>query len=312
MKSSSIHKVFGLVVFAAAVCAGGDAARAGYSRGGAFKSPGYGARAWGMGGAAVATLDDEGAVYWNPGMMAVVPSNTVGASYIDLVVGATAHQSQLAYVHILKANEPDETGGAMGRHVVGALYTNLRLGIQSGESYDENTFRLAYAYTPDYFISFALAAEAFASRSDVPGFKARGTSVDGAVRLMLTKNVTVGLVVRNAFSRYSYYDGSDFRREREFVLGISARATRYARIEGDVLWAHGDPSRWVVGAESKYLFDVLALRAGFAVITAGESRSLPYFGFGARFRRLSLHYNASFDKETAFADTHRFTVSVSL
>jgi hypothetical protein len=307
-----MQKVFWLIVIAAVACTGGEAAYAGYSKGGAFKSPGYGARAWGMGGAAVATLDDEGAVYWNPGMMAVAPSNTVGASYIDLVVGATAHQSQLAYIHVLKATEPNETGRTVGRHVVGALYTNLRLGVQSGESYDENTLRLAYAYSPDYFISFAIAAEAFASKSEVPGFKARGTSVDGALRVMLTKNVTLGFVVRNAFSRYSYYDGSDFQREREFVLGLSTRATRFARIEGDVVWAHGDASRWIIGAESDYLFDVLALRAGFAVINAGESRSLPYFGFGVRYRRLALHYNASFDDETALADTHRFTVSVSL
>jgi hypothetical protein len=300
------------VAFAAVVFAGWEFAHAGYSKGGAFVSPGYGARAWGMGGAAVATLDDEGSIYWNPGMMAMVPTNSLGASYIDLVAGATAHQSQLAYVHVLKANEADETDNTTARHAAGALYTNLRLGIQSGESYDENTLRLAYAYTPDYFITFAFAAEAFASYSDVPGFKARGTSVDGALRLLLTENVTLAFVVRNAFSRYSYTDGADFKREREFVLGVSTGAARFVRIEGDVVWAHGDPSRWLVGAESDYLFGLLALRAGFAVVKAGESRSLPYFGFGVRYSRLVLHYNANFDKETAFADTHRFTLSISL
>lgn len=317
MKSFDTHNRIRLIVIAAVssavvIFAGWDVALAGYSKGGAFVSPGYGARAWGMGGATVATLDDEGSIYWNPGMMAMVPSHTVGASYIDLVAGATAHQSQLAYVHVLKAIEPDEADRTTGRHAAGVLYTNLRLGIQSGESYDENTLRLAYAYTPDYFISFAFAAEAFASHSDVPGFKARGTSVDGALRVMLTKNMTLGFVVRNAFSRYSYTDGADFKREREFVLGVSTGATRFARIEGDVVWAHGDPSRWLIGAESDYLFGILALRAGFAVIKAGESRSLPYFGFGVRYSRLALHYNANFDKETAFADTHRFTLSVSL
>jgi hypothetical protein len=317
MESRNAHKgirplVIAAGIIAAVVVAGWESAYAGFSKGGAFVSPGYGARAWGMGGAVVATLDDEGSVYWNPGMMALVGANTVGASYIDLVAGATAHQSQLAYVHVLKTNDPDEADRTMARHAAGALYTNLRLGIQSGESYEENTLRVAYAYTPDYFISFAFAAEAFASHSDVSGFNARGTSVDGALRLMLTKNVTLGLVVRNAFSRYSYTDGADFKREREFALGVSTAATQFARIEGDMVWAHGDPSRWLIGAESDYLFGLLALRAGFAVIKAGESRSLPYFGFGVRYSRLTLHYNANFDKETAFADTHRFTLSVSL
>jgi len=315
MKVNHLHKVLNLVavaVFVAILGAGHRDAFAGFSRGGAFKSPGYGARAWGMAGAAVSTIDDEGAVYWNPAMLALVGSSTVGASYIDLVPGASAHQSQLAYVHVIQQTDHDTTVRHVARHVVGALYTNLRLGIHSGESYDENTLRLAYAYTPDYFLSFAIAGDVFASTSEVGGFKSKGTSVDLAFRIMLTENVTVGLVARNAFSRYSYNDGTDYRREREFVLGIASRRISYVTIEGDVVWAHGDASRWVLGAETQYLFNVLALRGGIAAIRTGESRTVPYFGFGARISRLSLHYNASLDNENAFADTHRFTLSVSL
>lgn len=312
MKPINAHKGLWSFVVAAVIVAAGQAAHAGYSKGGAFRSPGYGARAWGMGGAVVATLNDEGAVYWNPGMMAELPANTVGASYINLVPGATAHQSQLAYAHVLQEAEPNETGRRMARHAVGALYTNLRLAVQSGESYDENMLRIAYAYTPDYFITFAFAADVFASRSEIPDFGASGTSVDAAMRVVLTKNVKLGLVVRNAFSRYSYSDGADFKREREFALGVSTAASRYADVEGDVWYAHGGISRLTIGVETDYLFDVLALRAGLAAISSGESRSLPYFGFGVRVSRLALHYNADLDEETAFADTHRFTLSVSL
>jgi len=297
---------------AAMILASHGAAVAGYSEGGAFKVSGYGARAWGMGGAAIVTVDDESAVYWNPGMMALVPSNSVGASYINLVAGATAHQSQLAYVHALQVSKPDEYGKTVARHAVGALYTNVLLGIQGGEDYDENIFRLAYAYTPDYFVSFAIAWDIFASTSTVGGFKSKGTSVDGAVRLMLTENLTVGLVARNAFSRYSYYDGTDFRREREFVLGMATGAVPFVTVEGDVVMAHGGVSRLVAGAETDYLFDVLALRAGISMINTGESRTVPYFGFGARVSRLAVHYNATLDQENAFADTHRFTLSFSL
>jgi hypothetical protein len=300
-----------VIATAAIMVAGHHDALAGYSRGGAFKTPGYGARAWGMAGAAAATVDDEGAVYWNPAMMALAGSKTVGAAYINLVPGATARQSQLAYVHLMRETDYDSDARKVARHAVGALYTNLRLDVE-GESYDENTLRLAYAFTPDYFISFAAAGEVFASRSDVKGFGAKGTSVDLAFRLMLTEHFTVGIVARSAFSRYSYNDGADYQREREFALGIARRSAGYVTVEGDVVWAHGDVSRWVLGAETAYLFDLLALRAGIAAITTGESRGVPYFGFGARFRRLTLHYSAGVDDESAFADTHRFTLSVSL
>lgn len=285
---------------------------AGYSEGGAFKSPAYGARAWGMGGAGVATVSDEGAVYWNPAMLSLLPSNLAGASYINLVAGATARQSQLAYAHVLATSESDEARGTVARHAIGALYTNLMIDIQGGSGYDENTFRVAYAYTPDYFISFGVAGDVFFSTSDVPGFDAIGTSVDGALRLLLFEDLTLGLVVRNAFSRYSYDDGTDYRREREFVIGASTTAISQATIEGDLVFAHGDLSRVILGGETDYLLNRLALRAGFAVISAGESRNLPYLGFGVRVDRFRLHYNANLDDETAFEDTHRFSLSFAI
>jgi hypothetical protein len=314
MKRKHVHRIIWVGVFIAAVCAGrGDAlAGSGYSQGGAFKSPGYGARAWGMGGAAVATVGDESSIYWNPAMMARANSPIVGASYINLVAGTKAQQSQIAYLHVLKKSRPDHKGATMARHALGALYTNLRLGIQSGEGYDENILRLAYSYTPDYFVSFAVAADLLHSSSDVSGYKSKGTSIDLGLRFIVTKHTTLGIVARNAFSRYSYLDGADFRREREFAIGLSVDAIPHVTAEADAVIAHGKPSRWILGAESDYLFDVLALRAGFAVIKAGESRNVPYVGFGVNFNRLTLHYNANLDTENAFADTHRFTLSVEL
>jgi hypothetical protein len=302
-----------LATLAASVMCAAAPSWAGYSKGGAFRTPGYGARAWGMGGAATVTVDDEGAVSWNPAMLSQLRGSAAGASYVNLVAGATARQSQVAYARVLQGSEAGESGAVVARHAVGAMYTNLHLGLSGGDGYDENLLRLAYAYSPDYFVTFAIAGDFFVSTSDVSGFDAGGSSVDFAVRFMLTARVNVGVVARNAFSRYSYEDGVDFSRERAFVFAAGSDAIPYARVEGDVVFEHGDVGRVIGGFETDYLFDVLCLRAGAATIASGETRGVPYFGFGLRGgERLRIDYNANIDDDKAFEDTHRFSLSVAI
>jgi hypothetical protein len=303
---------FGIVTLLAVVAA--SAAHAGYSEGGAFRLPQYGARGWAMGGAAVATVDDESAVSWNPAMLGRLDANRAGASYINLVPGETARQSQIVYAHVLRRAPADGAGRAVARHVVGAMATNLHLELAGGESYDENFVRLAYAFTPDHFVTFAIAGDVFFSSSDVAGFDAVGSSVDFGVRLMLTEHVNVGLVARNAFSRYSYDDGQDYDKARSFTAGVAYNSLPYATIEGDVVFEYGDLARAIAGVETDYIFDLLSLRGGFAHIDTGGSRGVPYLGFGVRALRdrLFIHYNANMDDEKAFEDTHRFTLSVRM
>jgi len=301
------------LTLAASIVVGTGRAEAGYSRGGAFTTPGYGARAWGMGGAATLTVEDEGAVFWNPAMMGRFQArNLVGASYVNLVAGATARQSQLAYGRTLEAGTPGEGRKPFARHAVGALYTNVHFDIQGDVGYDEHTFRLAYAFTPDPFISFGIAGDLLISRSDVPDFDALGSSVDFALRAELLDGLSLGLVARNAFSQYRFNYGDQIVREREFVLAVATDALPVVTAEGDIVWAHHDVARLTLGAETDYLFDRLALRAGLGLVRIGESRSVPYAGFGFRAGAVTLHYNANFDQETALSDTHRFSVSVRL
>lgn len=305
-----------LTVVIAALAAGAPPAWASYSKGGAFRLPGYGARAWAMAGAAAATVDDEGAVWWNPAMLSQLRSDVVGASYVNLVPGATAQQSQLAYARVLRWSDPEtagQDGGATARHALGALYTNLHLDV-GDETYNENYLRLAYAYSPDYFVTFAVAGDLYASTSGVPDFDAVGTSVDFAARLTLTEDVTVAAVARNAFSRYSFDDGRDGKRERMFVFGAALHSVPRATIESDLVFERNELGRFAVGVETDYLFDLLSLRGGYEVINTGRSRAIPHFGFGLRALRdrLSVHYNANLDDDKAFEDTHRFSLSVSI
>jgi len=311
--TSSTRMMLAALTLAASIVVGAGRAEAGYSRGGAFTTPGYGARAWGMGGAATLTVEDEGAVFWNPAMMGRFQArNLIGASYVNLVAGATARQSQLVYGRTLEAGTPGEGRKPFARHAVGALYSNVHFDIQGGVGYDEHTFRLAYAFTPDPFISFGIAGDLLISRSDVPDFDALGSSVDFALRAELLDGFSLGLVARNAFSQYRFNYGDQIVREREFVLAVAADAFPVVTAEGDIVWAHHDVARLTLGAETDYLFDRLALRAGLGFVRIGESRSVPYAGFGFRAGAVTLHYNANFDQETALSDTHRFSVSVRL
>ena len=296
-----------------AMLATAAAAHADYSVGGAFRHPGYGARAWGMGGAAIATVDDESAVYWNPAMLALVRGNTIGASYVNLVQGTTSRQSQLAYVHVIARNR-GEGGRESARHVAGLLYTNINLGIAESNSYNENLLRLVYAFTPEHFISFGFSFEAFFSTSDVDNFGGKGTTVDGSVRLQLTEYTTVGLVVRDAFSRYSFEDGADFQKERNWALGIGFAGLPFVALEGDAVYDHGGVSRLVAGAETEYILGHLALRAGASSLRSGTSRTVLHAGLSVRAleERLNLHYNYNLDEASAFEDTHRFTLSFVL
>ncbi|HXV13848.1 MAG TPA: hypothetical protein VEC56_06545 [Candidatus Krumholzibacteria bacterium] len=295
-----------------ALCAGlvPARARAESSPGGAFRLPAYGARGWGMAGAFVARVDDESAVDWNPAGLGIAP-RSAGASYLQLIEGVSAGQSQIVFTMPL-SRERHENGAA--RHAAGAMFTNLSADVVGGESYSENYLRVAYALTPEPLVSFGLAATAFMSSSGVPGFDAWGTSFDISGMLSLSRAWSMALVARDAFSRYSYDDGRDYEKEPQYVVGLAwQRAKRFA-VEGDVVRSYGGWSRASLGVESEYFLDHLALRGGIAWLSAGESRTVPSFGASVRAlsNRLTLHYGATLDEEDAFGRTHRVSLAVGI
>ena len=279
------------------------------SLGGAFRLPGYGARAWGMAGAVIARVDDESAVDWNPAGMAGC-RRSFGLAYVDLVPGASLGQSQAVFVMPFGGTADVETGAH--RHVAGAMYTNLNADVGGGETYSENHLRAAYAFTPEPVVSFGIAAQAFRSTSGVPGFDAWGSSIDLAARLSITERWSAALVGRDAFSRYSYDDGRDYQKERHWLVGVARRGFYGIDLEADVTYAYGDWTRALVGAETGYLLDRLALRGGVAFLSAGEARTVYAFGASVRAAsdRLAVHYGAGIDEETAFGTTHRFSLAV--
>lgn len=283
-----------------------------YSRGGSFLIPGYGARAGGMGGAVIASGGDEGSIYWNPAYLACLGDDRIGVSYINLVPGAEARHSMLAYARSLQSIPSEIDQERVSSHAVGFLYSNLSLGLSDGQNYSENIFRFAYAYSPDYFISVGVAANLLVARSDIEDFDATGSSFDFGFRLKFTKRTSFGFVARNAFSRVNYSDGFDQSLRRRYSAALSIRPVPDLLLESATEFAFGSVSRTTLGGEYALFSDLLYLRSGMSLLASGESRAIPHFGFGFAFDRFSLDYNANLDTEEAFEDTHRFSLSVQL
>ncbi len=289
---------------------GAPKVRAESSQGGAFQLPAYGARGWGMAGAFVVRVDDESAVDWNPAGLGRA-SRSAGVSYLQLVEGVSMGQSQLVFAMPLGQGR-HETGVA--RHAAGVMLTNLSADVLGGETYSENHLRLAYAFTPEPLVSFALAASAFVSQSGIPGFDAWGTSFDASGLLSLSRAWSIALVARDPFSRYSYDDGRDYEKEPQYIVGVAWQGESHFGAEIDVVRSYGDWTRLSFGAETGYFFSHVALRAGVAFLPADETRTVPSFGVSARAfaARLSLHYGATLDEEDAFGRTHRVSLAVTL
>jgi hypothetical protein len=299
--------------FAAAVAIAGAApsARAESSHGGAFRLPAYGARGWGMAGAFVVRVDDESAVAWNPAGLATAP-RAIGASYVQLVEGVTAGQSQLVFTMPISHVRNDGSGSA--RHAAGVMLTNFSADVAGGESYSENYLRLAYAFTPEPLVSFGLGFTGFESKSGVEGFDAWGTSFDLTGTLSLSRTWSVALAARDLFSRYSYDDGTDYDLEPQYIVGLAWLRDRHFAVEGDAVRSYGGWSRAALGVETEYFFSYVALRGGVAWLNSGESRTVPSFGVSVRAfaNRLTLHYGASLDDEDALGNTNRVSLAVRI
>jgi len=305
MYSRRLHST---VLAVALLVAAATSALADFSRGGGFNSAGYGARAWGMGGAAIATVSDEGAVYWNPALLSIVGENRVGFTYTDLIAGVAASRSHVAATFALRKGPEDEPGLKFAYHTVGIMFSNLSLDLAGDANYNENTLSLAYALAPQYFISIGATFNFLFSSSDVEGFGSNGTSFDLGVRLRLARRTSVALVARNVLSQVDFEDGASLTLPRAYTLGVAHRLWIFTG-EADAEASNGGLSRYSLGAEARLWQNNIALRTGVQVKSAGESRMIQYYGFGVRAGLISLDYSAEFDAAEAFGNIQRISMA---
>src|SRR5262249_31453774 len=235
LKTRSLGIALACPTAAAALLALPRPVRADSSLGGPFVLPLYGARAWGMAGAVIARIDDESAVDWNPAGISQA-ARGAGVSAVQLVPGASLNEAQAVFVMPLGTARNVETGVA--RQAVGAMYTNLSADVGAGETYSENHLHLAYAYSPQPVATFAIAGNAELARTGVNNFDAWGTGVDMAVKLRVSPDWSLALVARDAFSRYTFEDGRDDRKERQYVAGIAHHIPGAIDLEANFLYVH--------------------------------------------------------------------------
>jgi hypothetical protein len=159
-----------------------------------------------------------------------------------------------------------------------------------------------------------MAGQLFFSSSDVGGFDAWGTGIDVAGRLSLTDTWDFGIVARDLFSRYTYSDGRDYQKSRQFVFGLATRSIPIAVIGVDFAHTYSGWSKMAAGIESDYVFSFLSVRAGVARYSAGETRTAPSFGVSVRVpgNRGAVHYGANLDTDESFGTTHRVSLAVRL
>jgi long-subunit fatty acid transport protein len=285
-------------------------ARAEYSVGGSFASPGYGASAWGMGGAAIASIADEGAVYWNPAMLSVISGRRLGFSYTNIVPGTDTRLSYVAYAQAIKRGPTDEAGMEFAAHAVGVIYGNLGVELADGQTYNENTLRIAYAYCPEHFVSFGIGFTGLFASSDVPDFGANGSTLDASLRIALMKGLTAAAVGRQVLSQGKFDDGTNLSIPRSYALGVSYEAFNRLLVETDIEAQFGNLSRWMIGGRYTVYRDMVAARAGLATVMVGDNRTVAYLGLGVHVRMFYVDYAASFDREEAFSNAHRFSLGL--
>jgi hypothetical protein len=161
-------------------------------------------------------------------------------------------------------------------------------------------------------LSFGAAFNLLTISSDYDQFDGTGTSIDAGLRIGLLKDITFAFMARNAASLLNYSDDIEENLSRSYTIGLALQNISHLLVEGDIVFAHGGVSRYIVGAEGILFADILAVRVGLSSLQFGESRTIPHLGFGIKFRRFQLNYNANFDSERALEDTHRVSLSVFL
>jgi hypothetical protein len=297
------------------VCAmaAGTARAAEFSSGGTFLAVGHGARAHGLGGAAVSLTRDDAAAYWNPANLAWIgarPGVTVMHAellpeihhgYDTFTFGRTAGR---------RLGDPEQLMRP-ARWGYGVYLSHLRITFESGD-WTETAAQLAGAFALNNFASVGAALKGLQLRNDFEAGDANGAGLDVALSLLVTERLSAAVVGRDLWTRIGYDTHRWETLASSIQMGAEYRLRRAWSAEADFVLREGNLQRAMLGVEWLAVRDVLALRGGWTALRAGRARNFPSAGAGVRFGRFELDYGASFDNDDSFGIGQRVSLHIGM
>jgi hypothetical protein len=246
------------------------------SWGGAFDPLAVGARAWGMGNALTAAVDDASAVYWNPAALADVTRPQLTAAHMDLQTLGLLSYDFIAYA------QPFLFGNSIGVSWI-RLSTTERVNFLD---YAENTFIVSYQQPVSDDFSTGINLKVFQVQYEQSG---AGFGADLGLRYRLTPDMVVALVGENVSHPEIYWlTGAYDRLPVNLRLGIAGRIWRENLISLD--WQHMlDNPQINAGVERWFFSNTFVLRLGGRYVI-NEKAVLSAVGFGLKIAFLELDY----------------------
>jgi len=269
---------------------------------GAFASYPVSVRGAGMGGTYTAVVNRTGATYHNPAMLGFAETRSAGMSYADL--------SSLGLVRnvFLEYQQPDRGYGASG------LYWNWRgTEVEGPEGigklgYAENAIAYAIGRKIGDYVAIGAAVKGYFITTDIEQAGGKGGGLDLALYAVPDPFTTVGLLVRNAFSRVEWDTGLGDNLPLEIEAGASYLMLDQLLAAAEIRFERGHYSSFGVGAEYELVRETVQARGG---ITHKFDRTYPSFGLGFRHETFRVDYAVEVDAgHTGIGSTHRLGLSL--
>jgi len=282
-----------------------------FSRGGVFLPLGHGARAHGLGGAAVVSTLDDAAVAWNPANLTWSPQ-PAGLTFMhaELLPGVDHGYDTASFGRAAgpRLGSGDEVRRPT-RYGYGLLLTHLGLDFDTS-SWSENAMTLAGAVALENFASVGAGVKLLRVTNDFTDGDGRGVGLDLAFSALVTDRLTAALVLRDAWTRVRFDTRTWQTQPRTLDAGIALRVRSAWLVEVDVRSGTHLQST-AAGLEWNAVRDLLWLRGGWTSLAAGVGRSYPSAGAGLRHERFGLDYGVSFDDAGGLDTGQRVSLHVA-